>query len=149
MQERRPTIDGVKLAIMHKRFEGVTRKMANTLLRTARSGVINTARDFSCAIVTAECELLTAVESYPIHVLGGADLMTRAMLDIHPDVRPGDAFLHNSPYHGNTHAADATNGIANRLGDRASPATRSDAARARARTPEARGSTNDRPRPDG
>src|SRR5882672_5028508 len=108
MQERRPTIDGVKLAIMHKRFEGVTRKMANTLLRTARSGVINTARDFSCAIVTAECELLTAVESYPIHVLGGADLMTRAMLDIHPDVKPGDAFLHNSPYHGNTHAADHT-----------------------------------------
>ena len=108
MQERRPTIDGVKLAIMHKRFEGVTRKMANTLLRTARSGVINTARDFSCAIVTAECELLTAVESYPIHVLGGADLMTRAMLDIHPDIKPGDAFLHNSPYHGNTHAADHT-----------------------------------------
>ena len=75
---------------------------------TARSGVINTARDFSCAIVTAECDLLTAVESYPIHVLGGADLMTRAMLDIHPDVKPGDAFLHNSPYHGNTHAADHT-----------------------------------------
>jgi N-methylhydantoinase B len=108
MQESRPKIDGVKLAIMQKRFEGVTRKMANTLLRTARSGVINTARDFSCAIVTAGCELLTAVESYPIHVLGGADLMTRAMLDIHPDLKPGDAFLHNSPYHGNTHAADHT-----------------------------------------
>jgi N-methylhydantoinase B len=30
------------------------------------------------------------------------------MLDIHPDVKPGDAFLHNSPYHGNTHAADHT-----------------------------------------
>jgi N-methylhydantoinase B len=108
MHEPPVRIDGVKLAIMQKRFEGVTRKMANTLLRTARSGVINTARDFSCAIVTAECELLTAVESYPIHVLGGADLMTRAMLDIHPDVKPGDAFLHNSPYHGNTHAADHT-----------------------------------------
>jgi N-methylhydantoinase B len=101
-------VDGVKLAIMQKRLEGVTRKMANTLLRTARSGVINTARDFSCAIVTAGCELLTAVESYPIHVLGGADLMTKALLDIHPDISPGDAFLHNSPYHGNTHAADHT-----------------------------------------
>ena len=30
------------------------------------------------------------------------------MLQFHPDVRPGDAFLHNSPYHGNTHAADHT-----------------------------------------
>jgi N-methylhydantoinase B len=108
MDEAATRIDGVKLAILQKRFEGITRKMANTLLRTARSGVINTARDFSCAIVTAECDLLTAVESYPIHVLGGADLMTRAMLDIHPDVKRGDAFLHNSPYHGNTHAADHT-----------------------------------------
>ena len=100
--------DGVKLAIMQKRFDGVTRKMANTLLRTARSGVINTARDFSCALVTADCELLTAADSYPIHVIGGADLMARAMLDIHPDVKRGDAFLHNSPYHGNSHAADHT-----------------------------------------
>ncbi|HEY4820352.1 MAG TPA: hydantoinase B/oxoprolinase family protein, partial [Xanthobacteraceae bacterium] len=101
-------IDGVKLAIMQKRFEGVTRKMANTLLRTARSGVINTARDFSCALVTADCDLLTAADSYPIHVLRGADLMAKAMLHFHPDVKPGDAFLHNSPYHGNTHAADHT-----------------------------------------
>jgi N-methylhydantoinase B len=108
MDGSRGRVDGVKLAIMQKRFDGVTRKMANTLLRTARSGVINTARDFSCAIVTADCDLLTAVDSYPIHVLGGADLMTRAMLDLHPDVTPGDAFLHNSPYHGNTHAADHT-----------------------------------------
>lgn len=100
--------DGVKLAIMQRRFDGVTRKMANTLLRTARSGVINTARDFSCALLTADCQLLTAAESYPIHVVGGADLMARAMLDIHPDPKPGDAFLHNSPYHGNSHAADHT-----------------------------------------
>lgn len=106
--ETRARPDGVRLAIMQKRFEGVTRKMANTLLRTARSGVINTARDFSCALVTADCELLTAADSYPIHVIGGADLMARAMLDMHPDPKPGDAFLHNSPYHGNSHAADHT-----------------------------------------
>ena len=30
------------------------------------------------------------------------------MADLHRDLRPGDAFLHNSPYHGNTHAADHT-----------------------------------------
>ncbi|MFO1149458.1 MAG: hydantoinase B/oxoprolinase family protein [Alsobacter sp.] len=101
-------LDGVKLAILQRRFEGVTRKMANTLLRTARSGVINTARDFSCALVTADCELLTAADSYPIHVIGGADLMARAMHEMHPELKPGDAFLHNSPYHGNSHAADHT-----------------------------------------
>ena len=103
-----PQIDGASLAIMQKRFEGVTRKMANTLLRTARSGVINTARDFSCVIVTADCELLGAADSYPIHVTGGADMMARAMKEMHPNLKPGDAFLHNSPYHGNSHAADHT-----------------------------------------
>src|SRR5258707_10870963 len=34
--------------------------------------------------------------------------MARAMLQFHPDVKSGDAFLHNSPYHGNSHAADHT-----------------------------------------
>ena len=30
------------------------------------------------------------------------------MVAFHPDLRRGDAFLHNSPYHGNSHAADHT-----------------------------------------
>jgi len=98
--------DGVRLAILSKRFESVARKMANTLLRTGRSGVLNTGRDFSCCVVTADHELVTAAECYPIHVLRGADLMSQAMKQFHPVVAKGDAFLHNSPYHGNTHAAD-------------------------------------------
>src|SRR5260221_13953239 len=100
------SFDGVRLAILNKRFETVVRKMANTLLRTGRSGVLNSARDFSCCIVTADHKLVTAAECYPIHVLRGADLMSRAMKQFHPGVRKGHAFLHNSPYHGNTHAAD-------------------------------------------
>ncbi len=102
------SFDGVRLAILNKRFESIVRKMANTLLRTGRSGVLNTARDFSCCIVTAEHELLTTAECYPIHVLRGADLMAQAMSTFHPVLRKGDAFLHNSPYHGNSHAADHT-----------------------------------------
>jgi N-methylhydantoinase B len=45
--------DVVALAVMTNRMEGVVRKMTNTLFRTARSTVLNTARDFSCCIVTA------------------------------------------------------------------------------------------------
>ncbi len=102
------TLDGAQLAILNNRLNGVARKMANTLLRTGRSGVLNRARDFSCCIVTAGCELIAAAESLPIHVLSGPDLMARAMLEFHPDLKPGDAFLHNSPYHGCSHAADHT-----------------------------------------
>ncbi|MBF6992517.1 hydantoinase B/oxoprolinase family protein [Cupriavidus sp. IK-TO18] len=100
--------DGVKLALINNRMQGISRKMANTLARTGRSGVLNIARDFSCCIVSANDELVAAAESLPIHVLSGPDLMAASMKQFHPDMRPGDAFLHNSPYHGCSHPADHT-----------------------------------------
>ena len=44
--------------------------------------------------------------SLPIHVMTGPDLIARYMFQMHPAPRRGDAYLHNSPYHGNSHAAD-------------------------------------------
>jgi N-methylhydantoinase B len=99
-------IDGVRLAVLNNRLQGVARAMQNTLARTGRSGVLNTARDFSCCILTADAELLATAESLPIHVMSGPDLMAARVAALHRDVRRGDAFLHNSPYHGNSHAAD-------------------------------------------
>ncbi|MEE8110307.1 MAG: hydantoinase B/oxoprolinase family protein, partial [bacterium] len=108
-RSKRPVrLDPVTLAVLNKRFEAVTTKMANTLFRTGRSGVLNLAKDFSTSVVTRDCELLTGAETLPIHVLSGADLMARAMMDIHPNLKRGDAFLHNSPYHGCSHPADHT-----------------------------------------
>ena len=42
------TKDGVRMAILSNRMESIARKMQNTLFRTGRSGVLNTAHDFSC-----------------------------------------------------------------------------------------------------
>jgi len=80
--------------------------MTNTLFRTARSSVLNTARDFSCCVVSANHELLVMGESLPIHVISGPDLISRWLVRMHPHMRRGDAFIHNSPYHGNSHAGD-------------------------------------------
>ena len=107
-QTRRRTRDGVQMALVNNRLQGIARKMANTLARTGRSGVLNIARDFSCCIVSADDELVAAAESLPIHVLSGPDLMAASMKRFHPDMRPGDVFLHNSPYHGCSHPADHT-----------------------------------------
>ena len=101
-------LDGVRMAILNKRMEAICARMANTLLRTGRSGVLNSARDFSCCIVTADNRLLTVNESLPIHVLRGADMMCESMQAFHPALRRGDAYLHNSPYHGCSHPADHT-----------------------------------------
>ena len=96
----------IQLAVLTARFEGVARKMANTLHRTGRSGILTIARDFSCVILTARHELLTASDSLPIHVLRGPEVMCKTMTENHRELRRGDAFLHNSPYHGCTHPAD-------------------------------------------
>ena len=98
--------DGVRMAVLSSRFDSIARKMQNTLFRTGRSGILNTAHDFSCVILTADCRLLTAAESLPSHVMIGPDIMARYVMDCHPAMRRGDAYLHNSPYHGNSHAAD-------------------------------------------
>lgn len=100
------TTDGVRLALMTSRIDGVIKHMINTLFKTARSGVINNARDFSCCIVTHNDKVLSVGKSLPIHVMSGPELMSAEMKRLHPDFGPGDAFLHNSPYHGNSHAAD-------------------------------------------
>lgn len=97
---------GVRTAILANRMEGIARKMQNTLFRTARSGVLNTAHDFSCVILTADCELLATAESLPIHTLIGPDLMCQAVRGYHPVMKAGDCFLHNSPYEGDSHPAD-------------------------------------------
>src|SRR2546425_11872191 len=99
-------VDAVGLAVLSRRMDRIAAKMQNTLLRTARSGVINNGRDFSCCILTADARLITVGESLPIHVMVGPDLMARSMLEFHPHLRAGDAFLHNSPYPGCSHAAD-------------------------------------------
>lgn len=99
-------LNGAAMAVMRSRLDGIVRKMANTLLRTGRSGVLNRAKDFSCCLLTRDGELVTAADSLPIHVLSGPDLMARSMAEFHPELRAGDAFLHNSPYHGCSHPAD-------------------------------------------
>jgi N-methylhydantoinase B len=101
-------LDAVELAVINSRFEAVVRSMLNTLVRSARTGVLGVAHDLSCCILTAGDELLAWAESLPIHVVSGPDIMCRSMKEFHKAFRRGDAFLHNSPYHGCSHAADWT-----------------------------------------
>ncbi|MCE2518813.1 MAG: hydantoinase B/oxoprolinase family protein [Alphaproteobacteria bacterium] len=101
-------MDSIRLATISSRMQGICQRMANTLMRTGRSGVLNTAHDFSCCILSADDSFVAADESLPVHVLSGPDIMARHVKAFHPDLRRGDAFLNNSPYHGCSHPADHT-----------------------------------------
>ncbi|MFG0632024.1 hydantoinase B/oxoprolinase family protein [Pseudomonas sp. xss_2] len=105
MTEQSQQLDPILTSVLSNRIDGIVREMSNTLMRTARSAVINSARDFSCCIVTGDNQLLAVAEGLPIHIFG-TDLQTRVMTEYHPDMAEGDCYLHNDPYTGNTHAAD-------------------------------------------
>ena len=107
MATEQSSFDPALLAVLANRFEAIVRDMTATLLRTGHSAMIAVARDFSCAIATADDELLAAADGMPVHVFG-AHLQTAYVREMHPDMREGDAFLDNDPYVANTHAGDHT-----------------------------------------
>lgn len=97
--------DPILMAVLGNRLNAIVREMSNTLLRTARSAVLAVVRDFSCSMVTADNEMLCPGEGLPVHIFGSS-LQTAAMCELHKNLKPGDAYLHNDPYLGNTHPAD-------------------------------------------
>ena len=107
MIPRKYRTDIIDMSIISNRLDGIVREMENTLLRAGRSAVLNMARDFSCSIITGDNRLLSSAEGLPVHVLGGERLGI-SLAKHHPHLAEGDAFLHNDPYEGNTHAADHT-----------------------------------------
>lgn len=105
MGQQKSEADTIQMAVLANRMDGIVREMTNTLLRTARSSVINSARDFSCAMCTAEGELFACAEGLPVHIFG-VNNQAAEMVRQHPDLKEGDAFLDNDPYVANSHPAD-------------------------------------------
>ncbi len=106
--ETETSLDPVLISVMANRLDGIVREMTNTLLRSARSAVISSARDFSCCLVTGNDELLAPAEGLPVHIFG-CHIQTANMRKYHEgDIQRGDAYLDNDPYGGNTHPADHT-----------------------------------------
>ncbi|HOP20203.1 MAG TPA: hydantoinase B/oxoprolinase family protein, partial [Amphiplicatus sp.] len=100
-------LDPILVSVLANRFDAIVREMTNTLFRTGRSAILNTAKDFSCCIVTADHDLLSSIDGLQIHVMG-AGMQTPSINRFHDDAAEGDAYLHNDPYLGNTHIADHT-----------------------------------------
>ena len=98
-------IDPFLMSVLKSRFEAIVREMALVVLRTSRSAVIKNARDFSCAILTYDHQLVSVEDALPIHVMS-MDMATRPLNELFDDVAQGDIFINNCPYTGGTHHAD-------------------------------------------
>lgn len=101
-------VDMFTMVVLRRRIEAVIRDMINTLFRTGRSGVLNTAMDFSCSVTDSDFQTVSTALGLPVHV-GAIDLIPKAIAaKFGTDMSPGDCFANNSGYHGNTHCGDFT-----------------------------------------
>jgi N-methylhydantoinase B len=108
MQNMDQKIEPFLMSILSGRFNAITKEMANTLMRSGRSTVLNTAKDFGCAITDQKCRAVSVAEGLPIQ-LAAIHMIPEAVKNLfEDDIRPGDIFLNNSPYYGNIHHADFT-----------------------------------------
>jgi N-methylhydantoinase B len=100
--------DPVSLAVLDNRFRAVVEEMGEALLRTAYSQILNSSRDFSIALCDGAARLVAQADHIPVHV-GAMPFAARAALDAFAgQMREGDTYLLNDPYHGGSHLPDLT-----------------------------------------
>lgn len=99
--------DPVRLEIFNNLFMSVAEQMGFVLEKTASSVNIKERLDFSCALFNRQGELVANAPHIPVH-LGSMSESIQVVMRDHADMRPGDAFVLNTPYNGGTHLPDVT-----------------------------------------
>jgi N-methylhydantoinase B len=100
-------ISAIDMEIIRASLEGIVLEMQNSLFRTGFSTIIRESQDASCAILNAEGDVIAQHVVLPLHI-GSFPACCRAVIDAYgDDIKEGDAFLINHPYHGGSpHAPD-------------------------------------------
>jgi len=99
--------DPVMLELFNNIFMNIAEQMGLRLQNTAFSVNIKERLDFSCALFDAAGELIANAPHMPVH-LGSMSESIRTVISRNPDMRAGDVFVLNDPYHGGTHLPDIT-----------------------------------------
>jgi len=99
--------DPVMLEVFNNLFMNIAEQMGLRLQNTAYSVNIKERLDFSCALFDAAGQLIANAPHIPVH-LGSMSESIATAIERNPDMRPGDVFVLNDPYHGGTHLPDVT-----------------------------------------
>jgi 5-oxoprolinase (ATP-hydrolysing) len=100
-------VDPVTLQLFNNIFMNIAEQMGLRLQNTAFSVNIKERLDFSCALFDAEGMLIANAPHMPVH-LGSMSDSIRTVIERNPQMRAGDVFALNDPYHGGTHLPDIT-----------------------------------------
>ncbi|MFC7217746.1 hydantoinase B/oxoprolinase family protein [Streptomyces polyrhachis] len=111
----RPTVfavgteaDPVMLEVFNSLFMSIAEQMGLRLENTAHSVNIKERLDFSCALFDAEGNLIANAPHIPVHLGSMGESIKEVLRRRAGDLRPGDAYAVNDPYHGGTHLPDVT-----------------------------------------
>jgi N-methylhydantoinase B len=100
-------VDPITLEIVRARLDGIVREMEVAVFRTGYSTIVRESRDFSCGLLDRDGRVVGNA-SHPTH-MGGYPACIEGLMRFFgfDDLREGDAFLANHPYHsGVPHAND-------------------------------------------
>jgi N-methylhydantoinase B len=99
--------DPITIAVLQNRLNAIAEEMGEAMLRTAYSQILNSSRDFSIALIDAQCRLVAQADHIPVHV-GAMSWAAKALAARFPDPAPGEVYLLNDPYRGGSHLPDLT-----------------------------------------
>ncbi len=102
------TADPVLLEVFNNLFMNIAEQMGLQLQNTAHSVNIKERLDFSCALFDAQGNLIANAPHMPVHLGSMGESIKTVISENLGNMRPGDVFVLNDPYHGGTHLPDIT-----------------------------------------
>lgn len=93
--------------LIRESMVAVVNEMRANVIHASFSSIIYEGHDFSCALLTAQGQLLAqSLDDNPIHIFAVPHSAAEIIRRYGSSIRPGDVFLHNDPYTGGTHLND-------------------------------------------
>lgn len=100
--------DPVLLEIFNNLFMAIAEQMGTRLEATAQSVNIRERLDFSCALFDADGNLVANAPHIPVHLGSMGATVKEVIRRRAGQLRPGQVYAINDPYHGGTHLPDIT-----------------------------------------
>lgn len=103
------TRDVVAMNVVNATMISICREMGITLMKTAYSTIFNEGLDFTCAIASADGDMIAVADYNPAQI-GGMPLLIKTSLHelALEGIDPGDVIIHNDPYRGGLHTPEHT-----------------------------------------
>jgi 5-oxoprolinase (ATP-hydrolysing) len=101
-------VDPVMLELFNNLFMSVAEQMGVRLRSTSHSVNIKERLDFSCAVFDSAGGLIANAPHMPVHLGSMGESIKIVAQRNAGQMRPGDVFMLNDPYHGGTHLPDVT-----------------------------------------